>query len=170
MYPCTLRGFGSIKALPTIKALPFSLRAVASKISWYEPGTAGIEARMLPLCYAAPFNESSCNNVNQGSSQFPNYISFVKWYRTLSENYSKPFFVSVKWLEIITSVARLLFRSKIQKGVGDLHSSEVAFLPLTQWPRDWFSAFPKICFNVDEIYQLRCSWTEAWKCWSNPQK
>ena len=83
---------------------------------------------MLPLCYAAPFNESSCNNVNQGSSQFPNYISFVKWYRTLSENYSKPFFVSVKWLEIITSVARLLFRSKIQKGVGDLHSSEVAFL------------------------------------------
>ena len=35
-----------------------------------------------------------------------------------------------------------------------LHSTEVAFLLLTQQPWVWFSAFQKIYFDVAEIYQL----------------
>ena len=35
---------------------------------------------------------------------------------------------------------------------GSLHSTEVAYLPLTQQPRAQFLAFPKTYFNVAEIY------------------
>ena len=37
--------------------------------------------------------------------------------------------------------------------MGGLHSTEVAFLLLTQQPWVRFSAFPKINFAVSEIYQ-----------------
>ena len=37
--------------------------------------------------------------------------------------------------------------------IGGLHSTEVAFLLLTQRPWVRFSAFPKIHFAVSEIYQ-----------------
>ena len=40
--------------------------------------------------------------------------------------------------------------------LGGLHCSEVAFLLLTQQAQVQFSAFPKIYFDVAEIYQQRC--------------
>ena len=36
-----------------------------------------------------------------------------------------------------------------------MHRGSVAFLPLTQRPWVQFSAFPKIYFEVAEIYQVR---------------
>ena len=39
-----------------------------------------------------------------------------------------------------------------------LHSTEVGFLILSQWPRVRFLALPKIYFDVGEIYQWR--WLE----------
>ena len=44
------------------------------------------------------------------------------------------------------------------RGRGQLHSKEVAFLLLTQQPWVWFSVFPKIYFDVVEIYRWR--WLE----------
>ena len=54
---------------------------------------------------------------------------------------------------------------------GGLHSTEVAFLLLTQRPRVWFLAFPKnftqCCWDLSMVL-VRGKWTEAWKCWLNP--
>ena len=36
-----------------------------------------------------------------------------------------------------------------------MHSTEEAFVLLTQWPRVQFLAFPKIYFDVAEIYGWR---------------
>ena len=44
---------------------------------------------------------------------------------------------------------------KLAKKLVLLHSTEVAFLLLTQRPRVWFLAFPKINFYVAEIYRWR---------------
>ena len=41
----------------------------------------------------------------------------------------------------------------MERGSGGLHSTEVAFLLLTQQPQVRFSAFLKIYFDVTEIYQ-----------------
>ena len=44
-------------------------------------------------------------------------------------------------------------------GGGGLHGTEEAFLLLTQWPPVQFLAFPKIYFDVVEIY--RQCWLEV---------
>ena len=63
----------------------------------------------------------------------------------------------------MTTVQPIFFLSSKQVkwwlwGRGELHSTEFAFLLLTQWLPVQFSAFPKIVFDVAEIYWWR--WLE----------
>ena len=64
-----------------------------------------------------------------------------------------------------SSMREPLSPNRVVLGLGSeescegLHSAEVAFLLFTQQPLAWFSAFPRISFNVAEIYQWR--WLEG---------
>ena len=74
------------------------------------------------------------------------------------------FFFWMKWnVSKIKSIilAQRRFKQRLKEKEsrnGGLHSAEVAFLLLTQQPQVWMLAFPKIYFDVAEIYKWK--WLE----------